>query len=281
MSSSLFVTPEWLAAHLADADLQLLDARLLPPGQEGDLAAQFRAQHLPHARRFDIEALSDARSTLPHMLPDAADFSAAMQALGIWRDHHLVIYDDGSLFSAPRAWWMLRVFGATRVSVLAGGLAAWQRLGLPMSHGEMAPTLAGVFPAQLDKRRLRSADQVLQAVRSGQSQIVDARAAARFHGHVPEPRPGLRSGHIPTSHNLPWETLVRDGALKAPEALRALFHQAGVDLTRPIIASCGSGVTAAVLLLALTTLGVEETALYDGAWSEWGADAALPLEVTV
>nr|WP_005291635.1 rhodanese-like domain-containing protein [Edwardsiella tarda]EFE21027.1 rhodanese-like protein [Edwardsiella tarda ATCC 23685] len=176
---------------------------------------------------------------------------------------------------------MLRVFGATRVSVLAGGLAAWQRLGLPVSHGEMAPTVAGVFPAQLDKRHLRSAAQVLQAVRSGQSQIVDARAAARFHGHVPEPRPGLRSGHIPTSHNLPWETLVHDGALQPPEALRALFHQAGVDLTRPIIASCGSGVTAAVLLLALATLGVEETALYDGAWSEWGADASLPLEVTV
>ncbi|AOV97047.1 3-mercaptopyruvate sulfurtransferase [Edwardsiella hoshinae] len=281
MSPSLFVTPEWLAAHLADADLQLLDARLLPPGQAGDLAAQFRAQHLPHARRFDIEALSDACSPLPHMLPDAADFAAAMQALGIRRDNHLVIYDDGSLFSAPRAWWMLRVFGAPRVSLLAGGLAAWQRLGLPLGQGEMSASEPGAFCARLDTRRLCSAAQVLQAVRSGQRQIVDARAAARFQGRAPEPRPGLRSGHIPGSHNLPWETVVRDGALKTPDELRALFHQAGLDLTRPIIASCGSGVTAAVLLLALAALGIDETALYDGAWSEWGADASLPLEVTV
>lgn len=211
------------------------------------------------------------------MMPSAADFGTAMRALGVDSRRHLVIYDDGTLFSAPRAWWMLRTFGAPRVSLLAGGLAAWQRLGLPLHQG--APTIAspGHFPAQLDTRRLRNAAQVLTALEDNYTQIVDARAAARFRGEAPEPRPGLRSGHIPGSYNLPWDSVVRDGVLKTPEELQALFTQAGIDLQRPIIASCGSGVTAAVLLLALAALGVEETALYDGAWSEWGAEDSLPI----
>ncbi|ELM3722066.1 3-mercaptopyruvate sulfurtransferase [Edwardsiella piscicida] len=277
MSSSLFVTPQWLAAHLADQDIQLLDARLAPPGSRADPAVRAESVRLPGALRFDIDALSDHASPLPHMMPSAADFGTAMRALGVDSRRHLVIYDDGTLFSAPRAWWMLRTFGAPRVSLLAGGLAAWQRLGLPLHQG--APTIAspGHFPAQLDTRRLRSAAQVLTALEDNYTQIVDARAAARFRGEAPEPRPGLRSGHIPGSYNLPWDSVVRDGVLKTPEELQALLTQAGIDLQRPIIASCGSGVTAAVLLLALAALGVEETALYDGAWSEWGAEDSLPI----
>ncbi|AIJ10314.1 MULTISPECIES: 3-mercaptopyruvate sulfurtransferase [Edwardsiella] len=274
MSSSLFVTPQWLAAHLADQDIQLLDARLAPPGPRTD---PVEPERLPGALRFDIDALSDHASPLPHMLPSAADFGAAMRALGVDSRRHLVIYDDGTLFSAPRAWWMLRAFGAQRVSLLAGGLAAWQRLGLPLRPAAQAITPQGHFPAQLDTRRLRSAAQVLDALGDSHTQLIDARAAARFRGAAPEPRLGLRSGHIPGSHNLPWDSVVRDGALKTPEELRTLFRQAGIDLQRPIIASCGSGVTAAVLLLALAALGIEETALYDGAWSEWGADDTLPI----
>ncbi|BET81017.1 3-mercaptopyruvate sulfurtransferase [Edwardsiella anguillarum] len=277
MSSSLFVTPQWLAAHLADQDIQLLDARLAPPGPRTDPVARVEPERLPGALRFDIDALSDHASPLPHMLPSAADFGAAMRALGVDSRRHLVIYDDGTLFSAPRAWWMLRAFGAQRVSLLAGGLAAWQRLGLPLRPAAQAITPQGHFPAQLDTRRLRSAAQVLDALGDSHTQLIDARAAARFRGAAPEPRLGLRSGHIPGSHNLPWDSVVRDGALKTPEELRTLFRQAGIDLQRPIIASCGSGVTAAVLLLALAALGIEETALYDGAWSEWGADDTLPI----
>ncbi|MDA6077674.1 3-mercaptopyruvate sulfurtransferase [Edwardsiella anguillarum] len=272
MSSSLFVTPQWLAAHLADQDIQLLDARLAP----GAAHRSRRAGAPPGALRFDIDALSDHASPLPHMLPSAADFGAAMRALGVDSRRHLVIYDDGTLFSAPRAWWMLRAFGAQRVSLLAGGLAAWQRLGLPLRPAAQAITPQGHFPAQLDTRRLRSAAQVLDALGDSHTQLIDARAAAR-RGAAPEPRLGLRSGHIPGSHNLPWDSVVRDGALKTPEELRTLFRQAGIDLQRPIIASCGSGVTAAVLLLALAALGIEETALYDGAWSEWGQTIRCPL----
>ncbi|WP_416041906.1 3-mercaptopyruvate sulfurtransferase [Edwardsiella ictaluri] len=277
MSSSLFVTPQWLAAHLADQDIQLLDARLAPPGPRTDPVARVEPERLPGALRFDIDALSDHASPLPHMLPSTTDFGAAMQALGVDSRRHLVIYDDGTLFSAPRAWWMLRTFGAERVSLLAGGLAAWQRLGLPLRQETQTITPPGNFPAQLDTRRLRSAAQVLDALGDSHTQIIDARAAARFRGAAPEPRPGLRRGHIPGSHNLPWDSVVRDGVLKTPEELRALFRQAGIDLQRPIIASCGSGVTAAVLLLALAALDIEETALYDGAWSEWGADDTLPI----
>ncbi|MFG1174414.1 3-mercaptopyruvate sulfurtransferase [Erwiniaceae bacterium CAU 1747] len=276
---SLFVTAEWLAEHIADENVQVLDARLLPPGQEltRDVAAEYRAAHLPSAPFFDIEALSDHSSALPHMLPRAEAFAVAMRELGVSADKHLVVYDEGNLFSAPRAWWMLNYFGAEQVSILAGGLAGWQKANLPLESGEV--TLPeGDFDAKVtESDRVKRVTDVLLVSHEGGAQIVDARAANRFHGEVDEPRPGLHRGRIPGSLNVPWNSLVSDGQLKPAAELRAVFSQQGVDPTQPVIASCGSGVTAVVVILALTSLGAKEVTLYDGSWGEWGSRNDLPI----
>ena len=244
MSTSYFVAADWLIEHGDDPEVQIIDARMAPPGQEHrDVPAEYRAGHLPGAVFFDIEALSDHTSSLPHMLPRPEAFSVAMRELGISKDKHLVVYDEGNLFSAPRAWWMLKNFGVEKVSILAGGLAGV----LVVSHEKTA-------------------------------QIVDARPAPRFNAEADEPRPGLKRGHIPGALNVPWGDLVFEGELKTTDELRAIFERQGVDLHRPVIASCGSGVTACVVILALATLGANDVTLYDGAWSEWGARDDLPVE---
>ncbi|MBW7984027.1 3-mercaptopyruvate sulfurtransferase [Enterobacillus tribolii] len=272
MMQSTFVSPAWLADHLHDEDVHILDARMAPPGQGGtrDMAAEYLAGHIPGARFFDIEALSDHDTGLPHMMPDAGYFARAMGNLGISDRHHLVIYDDGTLFSAPRAWWMLKTFGVAQVSILAGGLAAWKLQRLPLQLGEISPEPTA-FTARLNPARIASLDDMQLLVQDGSRQIVDARAAARFSGSEPEPRPGLRAGHIPGSFNVPWTELTDSGALKSPDALRDVFTAHGVALDEPITVSCGSGVTASVLALALHTLGVKDVKLYDGSWSEWGS----------
>ncbi|AOL12862.1 TPA: 3-mercaptopyruvate sulfurtransferase [Enterobacter asburiae] len=279
MSTSYFVAADWLIEHGDDPEVQIIDARMAPAGQEHlrDMVAEYRAGHLPGAVFFDIEALSDRNSPLPHMLPRPEAFSVAMRELGVSKDKHLVVYDEGNLFSAPRAWWMLKNFGVEKVSILAGGLAGWKRDELPLQQGDV--TLPeGEFDATFDAHVVKRLTDVLVVSHEKTAQIVDARPASRFNAEADEPRPGLKRGHIPGALNVPWGDLVFEGELKTTDELRAIFDRAGVDLHRPIIASCGSGVTACVAILALATLGASDVTLYDGAWSEWGARDDLPVE---
>lgn len=278
MSTSFFVAADWLAEHIDDPEIQIIDARMAPPGQEDrDLNAEYLAGHVPGAVFFDIEALSDHTSPLPHMMPRPEAFAVAMRELGVNSDRHLVVYDEGNLFSAPRAWWMLRTFGVEKVSILAGGLEGWRRDELPLEQS--LPELPeGDFDGRFDPLVIKRLTDVLLVSHEGSAQIVDARPAGRFNGLVAEPRAGLRSGHIPGALNVPWTELVINGELKTVDELNEIFARQGVDFERPIIASCGSGVTASVVVLALTTLGVNGVCLYDGSWSEWGARTDLPIE---
>ena len=277
--TAMFVSADWLNEHYTEENLQVIDARMLPPGQEAvrDLQAEYLAGHLPGAPLFNIEALSDHTSTYPHMMPRAESFAVAMRELGISQDKHLVVYDEGNLFSAPRAWWMLRAFGCENVSILAGGLQGWKAAGLAVDSGPVTLPEAE-FEAHYDSTLVKRLTDVLLISHEGGAQIVDARAANRFKGEVDEPRPGLLRGHIPNSLNVPWNSLVVNGELKPAAELRDLFAQAGVKLDQPVIASCGSGVTAVVVILALTALGVRDVTLYDGSWGEWGSRDDLPIE---
>ncbi|MEN4795039.1 3-mercaptopyruvate sulfurtransferase [Pantoea agglomerans] len=278
MTTPLFVSADWLQEHYNDERLQVLDARLLPPGMEAvrDIQAEYVAGHLPDAPYFDIEALSDHTSPYPHMLPRAESFAVAMRELGVSSDKHLVVYDEGNLFSAPRAWWMLKTFGVAQVSILAGGLQGWKEAGFALATGEVNLP-EGEFEAHADESRVKRLTDVLLISHEGGAQIIDARPANRFNAEVDEPRPGLHRGHIPNSLNVPWNSLVEQGKLKPEAELQTLFADAGVDITQPVVASCGSGVTAVVVILALTALGARDVTLYDGSWGEWGSRDDLPI----
>ncbi|MBD8115366.1 3-mercaptopyruvate sulfurtransferase [Pantoea agglomerans] len=278
MTTPLFVSADWLQEHYNDERLQVLDARLLPPGMEAvrDIQAEYLAGHLPDAPYFDIEALSDHTSPYPHMLPRAESFAVAMRELGVSSDKHLVVYDEGNLFSAPRAWWMLKTFGVAQVSILAGGLQGWKEAGFALATGEVNLP-EGEFEAHADESRVKRLTDVLLISHEGSAQIIDARPANRFNAEVDEPRPGLHRGHIPNSLNVPWNSLVEQGKLKPEAELQTLFADAGVDITQPVVASCGSGVTAVVVILALTALGARDVTLYDGSWGEWGSRDDLPI----
>ena len=278
MSTTWFVGADWLAEHIDDPEIQIIDARMASPGQEDrNVAQEYLNGHIPGAVFFDIEALSDHTSPLPHMLPRPETFAVAMRELGVNQDKHLIVYDEGNLFSAPRAWWMLRTFGVEKVSILGGGLAGWQRDDLLLEEGAVELP-EGEFNAAFNPEAVVKVTDVLLASHENTAQIIDARPAARFNAEVDEPRPGLRRGHIPGALNVPWTELVREGELKPTDELDGIFFGRGVSYDKPIIVSCGSGVTAAVVLLALATLDVPNVKLYDGAWSEWGARADLPVE---
>ncbi|MGI8930808.1 MAG: 3-mercaptopyruvate sulfurtransferase [Sphingomicrobium sp.] len=266
------VSTAWLAQQLGSSDLAILDATLFMPSEPRDPAAEYAEAHIPGARRFDIEALSDHDHPAPHMLPGAAAFGAAMSEIGIGRDDRIVVYDNSPLRSATRAWFMLRHYGADRVAILDGGLAKWCAEGRPLEQGEPAPRAAR-FEA-VDPGSVVSKDHLMMG---SASLILDARARGRFDGSVPDPRPGVAAGHIPGARNLPFGDLYRaDGNLKSDEDLAAAFALAGVDPQSAFIATCGSGVTATSLLFAATRLGGRDARLYDGSWSEYGADPATP-----
>ncbi len=264
------VSTDWLAAHLKDPDLRVLDASWFMPDSGRNARAEFDAAHIPGARFFDIDEISDHRSALPHMAPPVEKFISRMRALGVGDGHQVVIYDALGLFSAPRVWWTFRLMGKTDVAVLDGGFAKWQAEGRAVE--DLPPVLRDRHMTVSRQNHLvKDVTQVAHAAKLGLAEIVDARSTARFAGEAAEPRPGLRAGHIPGSKNLPFATLLNaDGTLKSPAALRHLFQAAGIDLARPVITSCGSGVTAAVLSLALERIGHRNHALYDGSWSEWG-----------
>jgi thiosulfate/3-mercaptopyruvate sulfurtransferase len=273
------VTTRWLADRLKDPKMRPVDASLYMPASGRDAAAEFVAAHIPGAVRFDLEENSDPSSGLPHMLPSADRFSANMQALGLSNDDAIVVYDDsGANLSAPRAWWMFRVFGHARVAVLDGGFGKWRAEGRELESGPARPE-RGTFEARLDPSRVRGLEEMRANLAAGAEQVIDARSAGRFAGTAPEPRPGLRPGHIPGSRNLPYTELVApDGTMLPLDRLHRKFTDAGIDLDRPVVASCGSGVTACALVHALYLLGHDDTAVYDGSWSEWGGRSEVAVE---
>ncbi len=269
---SSIVSTNWLAEHLADPKLRVLDASWYLPSAHRDAHAEYLAGHVPGARFLDLDAASAQDTDLPHMLPTPESFADHVGALGVGDEHMVVVYDgSGVNLSAPRVWWMFRVFGHEQVAVLDGGLALWRAEGRPLETGavEVAPAH---FTARLRPELVRDLQAVRAHVARDDSQIVDMRSPGRFTGRDPEPRPGLRGGHIPHSVNLPFSELVTaDGTVLDEETLRARLADAGVQLDRPVVASCGSGTSAASLLLNLHRLGVTDASLYDGSWSEWGA----------
>ncbi len=270
MNSPFLVTPQWLAQHINDENLVVIDVRMSPVGltPKKDMLAEFERGHIPGAVYFDIDDVADKNTALPHMLPTAAKFAAAAGQLGISERDTLVIYDEGNQFSAPRGWWTFRNFGAERVYVLDEGLNGWTALGQALETGPAQPAPL-TFNARFNADAVVDMRQVEQALGTP-VQILDARAAPRFYAEAPEPRPGLHRGHIPGSINIPYGELLENGRFKSLEALRQTFSDKGVDINGPIITSCGSGVTAAVLAFGLLSLGAPQVKLYDGAWSEWG-----------
>ncbi|OYX68859.1 MAG: 3-mercaptopyruvate sulfurtransferase [Rhizobiales bacterium 32-66-11] len=274
-SSPYLVSTQWLADNLGAPDLVIVDGswHLPPTGRNGK--AEFLEHHIPGAVFFDIDAISDQSSDLPHMLPDALAFSAAVGKLGIGDGLRIVVYDQLGLFSAARVWWTFRAFGVAEVMILDGGLPQWLAEGRETESGPSTRQPAA-FMARLDRSIIADIAQVERALTAGTSQVLDARPAARFRGEAPEPRAGIASGHIPGSLNLPFGEIVKDGHLAEPAALRAALEGAGVDLSRPVITSCGSGVSAAILWLALDSIGKRPHALYDGSWAEW-ASAGKPV----
>ncbi|NBO20814.1 MAG: 3-mercaptopyruvate sulfurtransferase [Rhodobacteraceae bacterium] len=272
------VSTEWLAAHLRDPDLRILDASWYLPDAGRDARAEYDAGHIPGARFFDIDALSDHRSSLPHMAPPPEKFISRMRAMGVGDGHQVVVYDGAGLFSAARVWWTFKLMGKTDVAVLDGGLPKWRAEGREVE--DLPPVIRDRHMTTSRRNDLvRDVTQVAHAAKLREAEIIDARASARFAGAAPEPRAGLRSGHIPGARNVPFATLLNpDGTLKSPDDLRAVFAAAGVDLARPAITTCGSGVTAAIINLALERLGHRDHSLYDGSWAEWGMYDDLPIE---
>ncbi len=273
----LLVSTDWLAAHMKDPDLRILDATYFMPGDPRDAKAAYAAAHIPGARFFDIDDISDHRSDLPHMAPPVEKFMSRMRAMGVGDGHQVVVYDAEGLFSAARVWWLFRLMGQMDIAVLDGGFPKWLAEGREVE--DMAPMVRDRhMTVRRQNHMIKDVTQVSAASKLGDYEIVDARAAERFAGEVDEPRPGLRKGHIPGSKSLPFKTLLNpDGTLLDVDGLRAAFAAAQVDLSKPVITTCGSGVTAAIISLALERIGKTDHSLYDGSWCEWGAFPTLPV----
>lgn len=271
------VSTDWLAAHLKDPDLRVLDASWYLPQVGRDPRAEYEAAHIPGARFFDIDDVSDHRSDLPHMVPPVEKFMSRMRTMGIGDGHQVVVYDGSGLSSAARVWWLFKLMGQPNIAVLDGGFPKWQAES--RATEDMAPIVRDRhMTVRFQNALVRDVTQVSAAAKLRDHVIIDARSAGRFRGEDPEPREGLRSGHIPGSRNVPFGSLLNaDSTMKSPQDLRAVFEAAGVDLTKPAITTCGSGVTAAVLSLALERIGKTDYSLYDGSWSEWGAFPTLPV----
>jgi len=273
------VSTDWLAGHLTDPGHVILDGSMHLPTSGRSARAEHAAAHIPGAQYFDIDAIADKSSPLPHMLPPPEQFGAQVAALGISNATRVIVYDSEGLYSAARVWWMFRAFAHDDVAVLDGGLKRWKAEGRPLTDAPTPARAPGRFAARPRPELIRDRQDVRAAIRHDRIQIVDARAANRFEGAVPEPRQGLRSGHIPSSRNVPFQSLLTaDGTLKSAAALASVFAAAGVDPARPVVASCGSGVTAGVVAFALAQIGQPDAAVYDGSWTEWGGDPALPIE---
>ncbi|MGR3713840.1 MAG: 3-mercaptopyruvate sulfurtransferase [Shimia sp.] len=271
------VSTDWLAAHLKDPDLRILDASWYLPAMERDAKAEYAEAHIPGARFFDIDDVSDARSEMPHMVPPVEKFMSRMRAMGVGDGHQIVVYDGAGIFSAARVWWLFRLMGQMNIAVLDGGLRKWVAEG--RDTDDLPPVIRDRhMTVRRQNQMVRDVTQVAHAAKLGDHEIVDARGAARFRGEAAEPRAGLRAGHIPGSKNVPFDTLLNDdGTMKSPDALRAVFEAAGVDVTKPAITTCGSGVTAAILSLAMERFGKSDHSLYDGSWAEWGAFPTMPV----
>jgi thiosulfate/3-mercaptopyruvate sulfurtransferase len=272
------VTTDWLAAHLADPGVKIVDASFKLPGVTPLPKDDYLRAHIPGAVFFDVDAVSDHENPLPHMFPGAAQFGRDVGALGIGNDDTVVVYDAGGWVAGPRAWWMFRSFGHDKVRVLDGGLKKWIAEGRPTGSGAVSVKPA-TFKATFDPKRVRTMQEMVANLDNQAEQVIDARASDRFEGRAAEPRPGLRPGHIPSSRNVPYNRLfdAATGTMKPLSELLAAFSDAGIKLDAPIVTSCGSGVSAAVLTLALYRLGVENPALYDGSWSEWGLPGGPPV----
>ncbi len=274
--TEFFVSTEWLATHLNDPGLSVVDGSWYLPAQGRNAKAEFEAGHIPRAVFFDHDTVVQPGSSLPHTLPSPEVFATFAGSMGISQDDTIIVYDGPGLFSAPRVWWMFRIMGARDVRILEGGIDRWTAEGRFVTD---KPTriAACLFETDFDAARVASLDEMVAIVATGSAQVADARPSGRFEGVDPEPRAGMRGGHMPGARNVPALSLGRDGRLLAPDELRAAFEGAGIDLSKPIVTSCGSGVTAAVLALALETLGHLDTRLYDGSWTEWGGRQDTPV----